>query len=77
MPVFVVQLIIFAVAIAASIALAPKPEKPRPASLSDFDAPTAEEGRSIPVVFGTVVVKSPNVTWFGDHRSEKVRASGK
>jgi hypothetical protein len=59
-----------------SNALAPKPPKPKPASLQDFDAPTAEEGRSIPVVFGTVWLKGPNVLWFGDLQSEPIKSKG-
>lgn len=46
--------------------LAPKPDEPKPATIDDFDAPTAEEDRSIPVVFGTVWITGPNVVWYGD-----------
>jgi hypothetical protein len=38
----------------------------QPSSLGDIDAPTADEGRTIPVIFGTVRLRSPNVTWFGN-----------
>ena len=37
--------------------------KQKPAELQ---FPTAEQGRPIPVVFGTCEVKSPNVVWVGD-----------
>jgi hypothetical protein len=57
-------------------ALAPKPPKPRPAGLQDIEAPTAEEGRPIPVVFGTVLVKSPNVVWYGDLRTTPIKSKG-
>ena len=46
-----------------SYALAPKPPTPKPASITDFDVPVAEEGRPIPVVFGTVTLTGPNVLW--------------
>ncbi len=49
-----------------SIALAPKPAGEKPPSLDELDIPTAEEGLPIPIVFGTVVVQSPNVVWYGD-----------
>ena len=49
-------LVVIVVAALVSVALAPKPPEPKPASLSDVDAPTAEEGRPIPVVFGTVLL---------------------
>ncbi|AET42300.1 tail assembly chaperone [Ruegeria phage DSS3-P1] len=40
--------------------LMPKPKQPRPPSLEDFKEPTAEAGRPIPVVFGSITVQSPN-----------------
>ncbi len=56
--------------------LAPKPPAPKAAELKDFDAPTADEGRPIPVVFGTVLVKSPNVVWYGDLRTTPIKSKG-
>lgn len=47
-------------------ALQPKPQAPKAAALADFDVPTAEEGRAIPVVFGTVVITGSNCVWYGD-----------
>lgn len=43
-----------------------KPQNAKPSSLDDFDFPTAEEGRSIPVIAGKVKVNGPNVTWYGN-----------
>lgn len=71
-----VQIAIMIVAAIVSYALAPKPPTPKPAALSDFDVPTAEEGRPIPVIFGTVWITGPNVLWYGDLRSVPIRASG-
>ena len=34
------------------------------------DCPTAEEGLPIPVVFGTVMISRPNITWFSDQSAE-------
>lgn len=59
-------IVLLIVSYALSVALAPKPPTPDPAALEDFEVPTAEEGRPIPVVFGTVFVSSPNVVWYGD-----------
>lgn len=59
-----------------SYALAPKPQPPKPASLEDFDVPTAEQGREIPVVFGTITVTGPNVLWYGNLRSEAIVKEG-
>lgn len=63
------------IAVALSVALAPKPPKPKPASLDDFDVPTAEEGRPVPVVFGTVRITGANVLWYGDLKTKKLKKS--
>lgn len=55
---------------AASSKKGPEPE---PASLRDVEAPTAEAGRAIPVVFGTVIIKAPNVVWYGDLKVRAVK----
>lgn len=57
-------------------ALAPKPPSPKPAELTDFDAPTADEGRPIPVVFGAVLLTGPNVVWYGDLGTEPIKSGG-
>jgi hypothetical protein len=57
-------------------ALTPKPKIPKdraPATIDDFDFPTAEDGREIPVLFGTREVSGPNVVWFGDLRTGRIR----
>lgn len=71
---FVVQLVIAVVMAAIQYALTPKPKNTAPtaAGLDDFDAPTAEEGREIPVVFGTVLLRGPNVVWYGDLEVEPI-----
>jgi hypothetical protein len=53
-------------AFALNVLLAPKPKAPKPDSVKDLDDPTAEAGKPIPVVFGTITVKGLNVLWFGD-----------
>jgi len=57
-------------------ALRPKPtaSTPTPATISEFDVPTAEDGREIPVLFGTREVQGPNVVWYGDMRTEAIKA---
>ena len=57
-------------------ALRPKPvnQTPTPATIEDFEAPTAEDGREIPVLFGTREVQGPNVVWYGDLRTEAIKA---
>ncbi len=55
--------------------LLPKVKKRKPESARDLEDPTAEAGRPIPVVFGTITVKGVNVLHFGDKslRTYKVK----
>jgi len=68
--------IVLIVAVVAAYAMAPKAPEPIPPTLRDIQAPTAEQGRPIPVVFGTYVVKSPNIVWYGDLGYVEVRSKG-
>jgi len=72
---FIPLLISLALNIAAYL-LMPKPKGPKPEAARDMDNPTAEAGREIPVVFGTLTVKGLNCLWFGDKsiRTYKVKA---
>lgn len=75
---WVAMVIVLIASIVISYALQPKPPNARPAALADFDVPTAEEGRPIPVIFGTVWVKGPNVLWYGDLTTIPIKSkSGK
>ncbi len=69
------NLFIFIVGSFISAALAPRPPAPKPAALSDVDAPTAEEGRPIPVVFGAVLIRGSNVVWYGHLRADPIYSS--
>ncbi|TGT72901.1 hypothetical protein EN802_13560 [bacterium M00.F.Ca.ET.159.01.1.1] len=60
---------------AIQLALTPKPPNAKPKSLEDFQAPTAEEGREIPVVFGTSDIQDPNVTWYGDLKRDAIKGA--
>jgi hypothetical protein len=73
---FWVQLILLVVSYIVSAALAPKPPAPKPAALEDFDIPVAEQGRPIPVVFGTMLITGANVLWYGDLRTTPIKSSG-
>lgn len=60
-----------------AIAYLLRPKVPsRSDATKDLEDPTADAGRPIPVVFGTITVKGLNVLWFGDksHRTYKTRA---
>jgi len=52
------------------------PDAPDAATLEDFDAPMVGKGDSYAVIFGTFLLKSANVLWYGDLRTTEVKTSG-
>lgn len=71
---FFVTLLIWAVFFVLSEVLRPKPniENARPANIGDFQFPTATEGRVVPLIWGTIKMKGPNVVWYGDLLQEAI-----
>lgn len=69
---FIVELVLL-VATTVLTALLAKSPAGKASSLGDFQAPTAEEGRVIPVIFGTCLAKGPNVVWYGDLKVVPIR----
>jgi len=78
---FFLTLALWAATFVASRLLTPDPEieDARPASLNDFNFPTATEGRVLPLLWGTDIIDGPNVIWYGDLKvvpiKEKVKVS--
>jgi hypothetical protein len=68
------QLAVSLVMMVLAYALQPKPPQPVPAWINDVQAPTAQVGISIPVVFGTVKLLAPNVLWYGNLSTTKITA---
>lgn len=68
--------IIWVVAMVAAYCMMPKAQSQPPPEFDDIDAPTAEEGREVPVLFGTRDIDGPNVVWYGDIRTKSVKGSG-
>jgi len=68
--------IAFAVLLVAAFVFAPKPPQTPPAGIDSIKAPTAEEGREIPILFGTRRIQSLNVVWYGDVRTTAIKSSG-
>lgn len=68
--------IVAAIATIAAYAMQPKATTQKPATLESSDIPTADVGTAIPVVFGTYVVKSPNIVWYGDLGYKAIRSKG-
>ena len=57
----------------------PKPKQPKPEAAKDLENPTAEAGRPIPVVSGSITVKGLNILWFGENRTNNrtIKEGGK
>ncbi|KKN40601.1 hypothetical protein LCGC14_0731620, partial [marine sediment metagenome] len=76
MPFQMVAMIFMSIALfLVSALLAPKPdiEDARPAGLGDFQVPTADETRPVPIMWGTIDIKGPNVIWYGDLSTVKIK----
>lgn len=67
---------VFAAVFVVSYVMMPKPETRPPAGLSEIQAPTAEVGREIPVLFGRRKLEGPNVVWYGHLRTVAVKKKG-
>lgn len=66
----------FVVGLALAVSKFPKQQSQPPADLSQVTAPTAEEGREIPVLFGTKELRGPNFTWWGHFKTVAIRKKG-
>lgn len=65
-------------AVAALIALMPKPkiENARASNLGDFQFPRSEEGDPWPLIYGKVKIKGPNTLWYGDFSATPIVVRG-
>lgn len=69
--IFAIGMLIASYMITAMIT--PKPETPKPASLTDFDFPQIDEGTPQCVVFGDVWIPDWMVLWYGNMRTSPVK----
>lgn len=67
---------IFVVSLAVAFAFQPKPQSVPPPGIGEIETPTAEEGREIPVLFGTRDLRGPNVVWWGHVRTVPIKKGG-
>ena len=65
MPTWLVQIIIAVLMVTASYLLTPRPKTPNTAA-RQMDSPTAEAGKTIGVIFGSVTVKDMNCLGYWD-----------
>lgn len=76
---FLIQLAVGVLMMIVGYMLMPKPKVEKPPSTEDLDNPTAEAGRPIPVIWGSLSVSSPNLLgyWDKESRHRKPRKSSK
>lgn len=68
--------VVFVIALIVAYTMQPKPETRPPAGLDEIQAPTAEVGREIPVLFGRRRFDGANVVWYGHLRTVPVKSKG-
>lgn len=54
-----------------------KPPEHADPTRADIEAPVAELGKNIPVLFGTVLIQDANVAWWGDFSTKAIKTKGK
>src|SRR5579864_7820458 len=73
--VFFWMLMLFIATTVVSALLTPHAQGPQPSALGDFSIPTAQEGRAIPIVYGTVKIAGGNTIWWGDLKVTPIKPS--
>lgn len=71
---FFLSLLIGVALMVVSYLLTPKPKQPQ-REIEQGEKPTAEAGRPVEVLFGTLTIKAPNCLWFGDkyYKKKKIK----
>lgn len=67
---------VFVVSLVVAYATMPKPQNAPAPGINELQVPTAEEGREIPVLFGTRDLTAPNVVWWGDLKLVPIKKKG-
>lgn len=75
-PLFVWAIGMLVASYAITALLMPKPEKPKPAALEDFDFPQVDDGTPQSVIFGDVWISDWHVLWYGNLRTSEVTYKG-
>ena len=72
---FIVAIVMMVISMAMSYYSARRMNKGRgDSSPANPDIPTAQEGANIPVVFGTILIKNPQVTDYFNPKTEEVKS---
>ncbi|MBG6291403.1 hypothetical protein I5I61_28435 [Pseudomonas nitroreducens] len=70
------QIVVMIACYILSVALAPKPKKPKPTAFEDIDFPLSKEGEEIGAVFGQKWTKSWMVLTVGNYRTKSIKTKG-
>lgn len=76
MPLLAIAFVLLVAAYVLQSILVKQP-KIKPAALSDWDFPQADEGTPQPVIFGDGWITGPTVLWYGNYRTKKIKSKGK
>lgn len=70
--------LLFVVSLVVVMAMVPQAPGVKPQSMDPGNLPLAEPGAVIPIVFGTYIIQSPNIVWYGDLSQKAIKTkSGK
>ena len=67
--------VVWAVSLYAVYSRIPKPQSAPPVKFSEYQTPTASEGREIGVLFGERDIEGYNCVWSGDFKSVAITKS--
>lgn len=72
------QLAFYAISLLLVSSRIPRSDRTPPRGYQEFKGPTSTSGRAIPVLFGTKIIDSPNIIWWGHNKSvaKTVRTGG-
>ncbi len=70
LPILFSVLVGFAVQVVGYLLMG-KPKQEKTDDVTDLEAPTAEAGRPIPVLFGELEIKGLNILWSGEKSSNQ------
>jgi len=74
-PTFLFAIALMIASYAISALMQPKPTKPKPASLDEFEFPQINEGTPQAVVFGDVWSPDWFILWYGNYRTSPIKSS--
>lgn len=72
---FVIAIVLLIASMVITALMAPKPVKPKPAAITDFQFPQVQDGTPQSVIFGDVWSPDYQILWYGNLRTTDIRQS--